>query len=203
MKTEAKKAVKKTKKETVKLRPPPLTSQASKAAKSLGFKLAKAAPIGICMRLKHTKKGVAATTPRGRWCRACKKAVRKEQLRLNNIVWKARVKKGTAGHHVAYKGKATGWAVEKTDLATKKVKKGKSIYDLASFRKALEARKAAKLAKKAAKKEKAAKVEKGKITTKLKHVEKTKGKKPQSRKPKGHFAPKKEGKTAPPEPDYA
>lgn len=60
---------------------------------------------------------VKPNTPRSHGCSACKKAIRKEQLRCNNVTWRARVQAGTAGHHKQYRDKPT--ALVKKLLAVK------------------------------------------------------------------------------------
>ena len=68
-------------------------------------------------------------------CVKHKKAIRKEQLRANNIIWRQRVKNGTAGHHVVYtrpgekKPIATKYSLKKTDAAVKAVSTGHSVVE--------------------------------------------------------------------------
>lgn len=70
-----------------------------------------------------------------RRCGKHKKEIRKEQLRANNVVWKKRVKDGTAGHHVVYtrpgekKPIATKYSLKKTDAAVAVVAKGHSVVE--------------------------------------------------------------------------
>lgn len=66
-------------------------------------------------------------------CEKHRKMIRKAQLKANNVVWKKRVKEGTAGHHVVYtkpdtgKTIATKFSLKATDKATAVVKSGHSI----------------------------------------------------------------------------
>ncbi len=65
-----------------------------------------------------------AKPSKGFRCPKHKKLIRKAQLAANNIVWKKRVKAGTAGHHVVYtnpkkKTQATRWALKATNKAMK------------------------------------------------------------------------------------
>lgn len=70
-------------------------------------------------------------------CTGHKKLIRKAQLKANNVVWKKRVKAGTAGHHVIYtrpgekKPIATRWSLGKktAELAHKKVAAGHSVVE--------------------------------------------------------------------------
>lgn len=50
---------------------------------------------------------VKPVTPLADRCHPCKKTIRKEQLRVNNIDWRKRVADGTAGHHKQYRNKPT------------------------------------------------------------------------------------------------
>lgn len=60
---------------------------------------------------------------RSKWCRPCYKERRKLQLKKNNVVWRDRVAKGKAGHHVVYRNKPTEWAVAHKNDAVKQAKK--------------------------------------------------------------------------------
>lgn len=70
-----------------------------------------------------------------RRCTKHKKEIRKVQLAANNKVWKARVKAGTAGHHVVYtrpgekKPIATKFSLKATDKAVKVVGAGHSVIE--------------------------------------------------------------------------
>lgn len=70
-----------------------------------------------------------------RRCPKHKKEIRKVQLAENNKVWKARVKKGTAGHHAVYtrpgekKPIATKFALKETDRALKAVAAEHTLVD--------------------------------------------------------------------------
>lgn len=66
-------------------------------------------------------------TPQSQRCATHNKAARTLQLKRNNVTWKARVKKGTAKHHVVYGKQATVWALQNKDKALKLVKSGHSI----------------------------------------------------------------------------
>lgn len=94
------------------------------AIKKLNWKLRAARVPGLCSKL-----GCQVKFPsRGQiYCKAHKKAVRKVQLKLNNIVWRRRVKAGTAGHHVVYDDTATKWTMKARKEAEKKVKTNHSI----------------------------------------------------------------------------
>lgn len=74
-------------------------------------------------------------TKRSRWCGEHKRYVRKLQLAENNKVWRRRVEKGEAGHHVAYKNRPTEWAAKHLKQAEKAVKSGKSVYDEKAWQK--------------------------------------------------------------------
>lgn len=64
-------------------------------------------------------------------CAKHKKIIRKAQLKANNVIWKKRVKAGTAGHHAVYTYEdtqlATKFAIKQTDKMEKVVKDGHSI----------------------------------------------------------------------------
>lgn len=68
-------------------------------------------------------------------CVKHKKAIRKAQLKANNITWRKRVKDGTAGNHVVYtrpgekKPIATKYSLKKTDAAVKVVSTGHSVVE--------------------------------------------------------------------------
>lgn len=73
-------------------------------------------------------------------CKKHKKAVRKVQLKLNNIRWRKNVKEGKAGHHVVYtpmeeKQRLTKWARKDTASAEKVVKQEATIIDMETFKK--------------------------------------------------------------------
>lgn len=80
--------------------------------------------LGECRFRGCSKKTI---NKRAKWCVGHKKAIRKAQLKANNKVWNARVKKGTAGHHVVYDGGATVWTLSHVEKARQAVKKGASI----------------------------------------------------------------------------
>ncbi len=115
------------------LKPGKRTTQ-SKALAALKWKLKPIRTRGVCAKL-----GCNIKFPNARrvFCKKHKKALRKVQLKLNNVVWNKRVKAGTAGHHVVYKGGATEFAVKKTAEAEKKIKAGKATIDLPTFKKIL------------------------------------------------------------------
>lgn len=98
------------------------------------------------------------STTKARRCLKHKKLIRKEQLKANNVVWRKRVQKGTAGHHIVYtspkegKTSLTEWARANPERAMKLVKKDFGTVDLDGFRKL--AKLAADAADKAAKKAK-------------------------------------------------
>src|SRR5687767_13403560 len=91
------------------------------AIKSLKLKLR---PTRIMLKcsVDNCKKDVP--NERTTFCHWHKKDIRREQLRLNNITWKRRVKKGTAKHHLTYRREATEWAVVHPADALAKAKKG-------------------------------------------------------------------------------
>lgn len=68
-------------------------------------------------------------------CEKHRKVIRKAQLAANNVVWKKRVKAGTAGHHVVYtrpgekKAIATRFSLKATDKAIKVVSTGHSVVE--------------------------------------------------------------------------
>lgn len=64
-------------------------------------------------------------SPRSKWCRACYKVRRMKQLKANNVVWRDRVAKGKAGHHVKYRNRPTVWAAEHKGAAVSQAKKYK------------------------------------------------------------------------------
>lgn len=64
---------------------------------------------------------------RAKFCSPHKKQIRKDQLKANNKVWRARVKKGEAGHHVVYDGRATKFSTKDTQAARRIVSDGHSI----------------------------------------------------------------------------
>lgn len=78
---------------------------------------------GQCLMLECDE----TTEPRKKWCSKCKLAVRKLQLAENAVAWKKRVKAGTAGHHVTYKGAATVFTLKNRKLAEKIVASGRSM----------------------------------------------------------------------------
>lgn len=96
------------------------------AMKGFKVKVDKAIKPGLCQLHGCSAK---AATKRAKWCREHKKTIRKAQLAANNVVWRKRVSEGTAGHHVAYRGKPTWWAVEKPKAALTLVKAGASIIE--------------------------------------------------------------------------
>lgn len=69
----------------------------------------------------------ATKSSRSLWCFPCYKKRRKKQLKANNVVWRARVKKGTAGHHVRYRRHATEWAKQHKTAAIAQAKKYKVL----------------------------------------------------------------------------
>jgi len=85
-------------------------------------------------------KGCPAKTGKKYRCLKHMKVVRKLQLAANNVVWRKRVKAGTAGHHAVYtsplqkKQRLTQWAKKETPKAEAQVKEGASIVDLSTFR---------------------------------------------------------------------
>ncbi len=113
---------------------------------------------------------------RSEWCGPCYKARRTKQLKANNVVWRKRVAKKTAGHHVRYMGKPTEWAAENQTKALALAKKYKTGAELA-----LEVLKG-KASKPSVKSPKA----------KSKPQPKVKAKKPGTAKPKAKKAAKKE-----------
>lgn len=78
-----------------------------------------------------------------RRCAAHKKAVRKAQLRENNIIWRRRVARGQAKHHLVYTSPKAGrralteWARQNPERAMKLVKNDFGVVDLDQFRKLL------------------------------------------------------------------
>lgn len=125
-------AVKKTKKNE-KRQPGP-------AMKALAGKVKENRVLGVCMRKGCSTKTV---THRAKWCREHKKAIRKAQLAANNVVWKRRVLKHEAGHHVAYRNEATKWSATHKDKALDLAKKGHSVYEVDKLKKILAKVKAA------------------------------------------------------------
>src|SRR3990167_7759320 len=117
LKKETKKEVKKVKRVKVYLIPE--TTRASKAIKTLKWKLPENRTIGACSRIGcKVRSGVA-----GIFCKKDKKILRKEQLRLNNIPW--RKKKAEPDYepdqpHVLYSGAATKFTIENKDKAVKR-----------------------------------------------------------------------------------
>lgn len=89
------------------------------------FKVKAAKEPGVCQMRGCSSRSV---TERSKWCYEHKRVVRKAQLALNNIVWRKRVERGTAGHHVAYKNRPTVWAATHVRDAERLVRKGRSIY---------------------------------------------------------------------------
>lgn len=81
----------------------------------------------------------SAKSPRSFRCAKHTKAVRKEQLKQNNVTWKERIEEGTAKHHAVYtdpgsgKQRVTEWAALNPDKAKAYVKAEKSIVDLKTF----------------------------------------------------------------------
>jgi hypothetical protein len=81
-------------------------------------------------RCKGCKK-LPTKSARSKWCLGCYTKRRRKQLKANNVVWKARVKKGKAGHWVRYNGKPTSWAQQHKTAAIKQVRKYKVAGPLA------------------------------------------------------------------------
>lgn len=102
----------------------------SHAIKSLGLKLSPVKLRGACNVAGCSGRPANSRTL---FCSKHKKEIRKEQLKLNNIVWRKRVAEKKAGHHVVYRGKATEWALTHKEQALKAVKAERSIYDLKEF----------------------------------------------------------------------
>ncbi len=75
-------------------------------------------------KCRGCKKG-AVKSSRSKWCSPCYKKRRRKQLKANNVVWRARVRKGTAGHHVRYRRDPTEWAAANKEKAIKQAKKYK------------------------------------------------------------------------------
>lgn len=104
-------------------------------------------------------KGCSTKVPgRARRCAKHKKEVRKAQLRENNLIWRKRVARGQAKHHVVYTSPVAGkrtlteWARQNPERALKLVKNDFGVVDLEEFRKLLKLaeKSEAKTAKKAA-----------------------------------------------------
>lgn len=121
----------------------------SKTLASLKLKVKPERIPGVCLVQGCNK---PSATGLAQWCRDHKKAIRKEQLRLNNIVWRKRVEQGKAGHHLVYRNKPTGFAVENPDKALAIAKKGVGITEPDDLKKIL-AKGAASKKVKAAKKD--------------------------------------------------
>lgn len=128
---------------TVKAKPVPgnkLKFGSRKPGPAMGlFKLKDPAEPGVCRVYGCSKK---ASSGKGRWCAPHKKEIRKAQLKANNVIWRKRVKAGTAGHHVVYsvekKLRPTEWAVKNKEKALAKVKKGEAtIEGIGEFKKLL------------------------------------------------------------------
>ncbi len=94
---------------------------ASKALAALKLKFRDPTISGLCAvaSCKEKSPGTARL-----YCKAHKKAIRKMQLKLNNITWKKRKAAGKAGNHVVYDGAATKFAVKNTKKALVKVTTG-------------------------------------------------------------------------------
>lgn len=158
MKKKIKKVVKSTKPKreaAVKVYVVPSKTRASKAIKSLKWKLPENRTLGKCCKVGCSKTGV-----QGIFCKKHSKILRKEQLRLNNIPWRKKVQAQGKDYmpdhpHLAYNGVATKFAVVKPKAALKLVKSGDRVL---KTRRELEAAIAARnTARKAARKEKAPK----------------------------------------------
>jgi hypothetical protein len=72
---------------------------------------------------------------RQKWCATHKKEVRKLQLAENNKVWRDRVERGVAGHHIVYDGRPTKFTATHKGQAVKIVKAGLSVVNLETFEK--------------------------------------------------------------------
>ncbi len=102
--------------------------------------------------------GCNAKPQAGFRCTKHRKLIRKAQLKANNVVWKKRVKAGTAGHHVVYTRPgeklpiATRFAMKAPEKALEVVRKEHSIVEEVGVMKEILARTKASRKVKAAKK---------------------------------------------------
>lgn len=118
------KAAKKVKKEVMKIKGAQLLKKGpGPAMVALAKKVRTDVETGHCHFRGCTKKSV---TNRAKWCLAHKRAIRKAQLKANNAVWRKRVKRGEAGHHVVYDGRATMFTLQNKPLAEKIVLAGRA-----------------------------------------------------------------------------
>ena len=121
------------------------------------FKFKKDRKPGECDVLGCKVNGLAPA----RRCHKHKKLIRKAQLKANNVVWRKRVKEGTAGNHAVYTFDgdqvATKFARKESSKALAAVKAGHAVVDEKGFKKALAAAEVVRKAKAKVKKVKAKK----------------------------------------------
>lgn len=114
------------------------------------FKFKKERIVGECDVLGCKAK---AKSPRSFRCKAHMKAVRKVQLKMNNKVWRKRVKAKEAGHHTVYtnpnddkpRRALSAWARGNIDRAKKVVEQEATIIDMEEFKKLTKAKPTGKI----------------------------------------------------------
>lgn len=73
-------------------------------------------------------RGCKTHVKRGKWCAPHRKEVRKEQLRVNNVAWQARIAKGKAEHYLWYNDRPTDYALSSEARTEKAVQHAKELH---------------------------------------------------------------------------